>query len=291
MKIKGQLKITRMSTEDTIRMNLFLGMRHCKYDCALLAERIGITAKNNTLFGSYGEFGEYLIPSISYHMEAAWLLPSNISDFFTDESTLFAARIDDVISNEMNPTLQGWYSEAVGPQLYYDFRIVSPDNDKFSYLVWSGGEKSRLSAIIITYLNGILAHLNNAQILEGKMAKYDYDTVTTVWIKNGEINSRTEYRSEELPSDWAEFIPYHVPMSSFVAYVAGEAVRNAEVFTNPYDELGTEDACEDDSLWELDEGAKIFLGIFKAYDAHEVRRMAAEKSGVDESLIVAEEVL
>lgn len=81
----------------------------------------------------------------------------------------------------------------------------------------------------------------------------------------------------------AAYISEHKSLHSYVVLYRMDVVRNTEIFTGT--DINDEEAIYDDSLWELDESAEVFIGIYQGENEREVReRAAAEKVTIVENL-------
>lgn len=146
--VKGQLKIPRMSTHDIAAINLFFGIRHHKHILSDLILSYGITEADNTLFGDYGIDGEYIIPSITRHLQLLDTVPHLCDAITTQDMDIHERNAEKSLRNCLlgDPRkFSTYYNSPAGhcPQLYLNFHIYNHFADPdYSYLVWNGIEKN-----------------------------------------------------------------------------------------------------------------------------------------------------
>lgn len=287
MEIRGQIRIHRLSELNTLKLNLWFGMRHCRYDMETVTHDMVelLDEIDNSLFGEYGQHGEFLIPSVKWHRKLA---TAGIDYMDSDDMRYFQKRLENAMF--IIPANIREYSNPCGSQLYYDFRIVSPAGDEYSYLVWNGREKVFFHKEAFEYLHSFLSRLKSG-FVEGKMARLDYGEVETVTVDGGII--KIERKGQEEIQEGKDYIVYvpgqEPPKNVYVVCYRKDAVRNQEVFTGKEEEFEDESLIYDDDLWE-EVDFPLYLGIVHAYDCYSARQEVAKKEDVPMDMLVAEEV-
>lgn len=146
--IVGQLRISRMSKREIAAMNLFFGIRHHKHIVNDLKANYGITEEDNTLFGEFGEDGEYIIPSISRYLQLLDVSPHLYDAITTQDMDIHESDAEKSLRScfAKDPDkISTYYSSPAGqcPQLYLNFHIYNHHSDPdYSYLIWNGIEKN-----------------------------------------------------------------------------------------------------------------------------------------------------
>ncbi len=292
MEIRGQFQIIRLSEQDTLKLNLWLKMRHCQYNMDTVTRNMAdiLDMEDNTLFGEYGEHGEFLIPSVRQHEKLEKL---EIEVEHSDELRYFQRRLEKAMLVDSND----WeaYSTPCGPHLYYDFQVVSPGGEEYSYLFWAGGEKTSFSKETFEYLDKILVQMGSG-FLEGRMSKMDYGEVSTVSIYSDGIGPDPIVFEEKKQEDIRveeDYILYwdgcEPPKTAYAVYYRSDAVRNQEVFIGTEEMLKDGTAVYDDQNWEAMD-KPLYLGIVYAYDCYGARLQIAKKLGKSKDLILVEAV-
>ena len=288
MEIRGQFKLKRLSERNTLKLNLFMNMRRCKYDMSLLvpSRALGLSLRDNTLWGEYGDDGEFLIPSVKHHKK---MLELGMEPYNSDCTRMFEEELcrQMICADDMLPLKN--YSVPSGPQLYFDYRVYSPEGDKYSYLAWAGGDKSSFTVQTFEYLDGILRRMKS-RIIDGRMARFDYGDLEVISAEMCGFMYGRRSAARLQKGDYTLYLPGVEPAKSRFAvswYVA--AVRNTEVFTGTESELEDERIRQDDTNW-ASWGMPLYLGVFGAYDCYGARQAAADKYGKPMEHLIAEEV-
>lgn len=293
MRIHGQIKVTRLTQNATNRLNAFMSIRRCRYDVKALAKQMTLTTAENTLIGSFGENGEYLIPPVSLYGGIMDKVPGADQNVRNQASQLFEAQAKEILYPKGDEQDYGVTAGAC-PHLHFGLRFCTPKDDQYSYLVWNGDQECgifedvNLFVDTLNYLSSIMRRFGWVYFVSGCMAVYGTDeggAVKAVVASKGRITSclvLEDQLTEELAP--TVYRPELDPKRNrYAACLRREVSRNVEIFDE--DRIPTEQDEENDDLWHLDENAQVFIGIIEAYDEQQARETAAIQYDTNPELI------
>lgn len=176
-KVSGQLRLTRMNDRDVTALNLFFAIRHYKHPhIDQMVDMLGynITPEDNTLFGEYGEDGEFLIPSICRHAALERINPAAKEWIRSDDVEAHEALCEEHL--KIAQSVEYFAKNINGtpgscPLLWLNYRVWNPEGDQYTYLTWDRGEKTYDVYWALLYISTILERMNpDYHFIEGSMA-------------------------------------------------------------------------------------------------------------------------